>query len=324
MQSIRGIVNFLQTAESGTFTAAAAVLGVSAVAVGKNVAALERDLGVRLFQRSTRNLQLTEEGRILIEQCKLPMRDLEFALKSIRQRAQSPTGLVRVTCVSPFGRGILQPLLPQLADLYPKIQIELVLDSKVVDMVAEGFDIGIRVGQMLQPTLLARPIAPLHFAVVGSPSYFRANGVPISPSDLVKHKCVALRGSLADSSVAETLKCSWRLGDIKDATFATLPAALVSNDDYVLLSSAIQGQGLYFCPLPLALPHLVRGDLQIALPDWIGTGLTVFLHYPSRKNLPARVKLVVDFLLDRLRSHEDLAPKQPKDLAPWVVHAQVH
>jgi DNA-binding transcriptional LysR family regulator len=107
MQSIRGIVNFLQTAESGTFTAASKVLGISAVAVGKNVAALEQDLGVRLFQRTTRQLHLTNEGRLLVDQCKLPMRELEFAYKGIRQRAMSPTGLVRITCVPPFGRGLI-------------------------------------------------------------------------------------------------------------------------------------------------------------------------------------------------------------------------
>jgi DNA-binding transcriptional LysR family regulator len=95
MQSIRGIVNFLQTAESGSFTAASKILGISAVAVGKNVAALEKDLGVRLFQRTTRQLELTDEGRLLVEQSKLPLRDLDLAYKSIKQRAQSPTGLVR-------------------------------------------------------------------------------------------------------------------------------------------------------------------------------------------------------------------------------------
>ncbi len=318
MQSIRGIVNFLQTAESGSFTAASAVLGISAVAVGKNVAALEAELGVRLFQRTTRQLQLTDEGRLLVEQCSSPMRDLEFAYKSIRQRAQSPNGLVRITSVTPFARGIVQPLLPMIAEQFPKIQVELVLDDKVVDMVADGFDIGIRVGQMLQPTLIARPIAALNFVVVGAPSYFRTNGVPKELDDLAKHKCLSSRISNQEETPDQTLNGLWRLGDFKSPTIAKVPASLLSNDVAVLLSCALQGQGLFYCPLPLVVPHLRKGELQVALPQWAGHGLSVFLHYPSRRNLPARVKVLVDFMLKNLRDHDFLQPERVTELEGWL------
>jgi DNA-binding transcriptional LysR family regulator len=318
MQSIRGIVNFLQTAESGSFTAASAVLGISAVAVGKNVAALEAELGVRLFQRTTRQLQLTDEGRLLVEQCSSPMRDLEFAYKSIRQRAQSPNGLVRITSVTPFARGIVQPLLPMIAEQFPKIQVELVLDDKVVDMVADGFDIGIRVGQMLQPTLIARPIAALNFVVVGAPSYFRANGVPKELDDLARHKCLSSRVANQEETPEQTLNGLWRLGDFKSPTIAKVPASLLSNDVAVLLSSALQGQGLFYCPLPLVVPHLRKGELQVALPQWVGHGLSAFLHYPSRRNLPARVKVIVDFMLKNLRDHDFLQPERVTELEGWL------
>jgi DNA-binding transcriptional LysR family regulator len=318
VQSIRGIVNFLQTAESGSFTAASAVLGISAVAVGKNVAALEAELGVRLFQRTTRQLQLTDEGRLLVEQCSSPMRDLEFAYKSIRQRAQSPNGLVRITSVSPFARGIVQPLLPMIAEQFPKIQVELMLDDKVVDMVADGFDIGIRVGQMLQPTLIARPIAALSFVVVGAPSYFRANGVPKEIEDLARHKCLSSRISNQEVTPDQTLNGLWRLGDFKNPTIVKVPASLLSNDVAVLLSCALQGQGLFYCPLPLVLPHLRKGELQAALPQWTGHGLSAFLHYPSRRNLPARVKVIVDFMLKNLRDHDYLQPERLTELESWL------
>jgi DNA-binding transcriptional LysR family regulator len=317
LQSIRGIVNFLQTAESGSFTAASAVLGISAVAVGKNVAALEAELGVRLFQRTTRQLQLTNEGRALVEQCSLPMRDLEFAYKSVQQRALSPNGLVRITSVTPFARGIVQPLLPFIAEQFPKIQVELVLNDKVVDMVADGFDIGIRVGQMMQPTLIARPIAALHFVVVGAPSYFRANGVPKEIDDLAKHKCVSSRVADKDDVPDQALNGVWRLGDFKKPTLAKVPATLFSNDIAVLLSCALQGQGLFYCPLALALPHLRRGELQVVLSEWAGRGLSAFLHYPSRRNLPARVKVIVDFMLKNLRDHDYLQPERMTEINGW-------
>jgi DNA-binding transcriptional LysR family regulator len=318
LQSIRGIVNFLQTAESGSFTAASAVLGISAVAVGKNVAALEAELGVRLFQRTTRQLQLTTEGRLLVEQCSSPMRDLEFAYKSVRQRAQSPNGLVRITSVTPFARGIVQPLLPMIAEQFPKIQVELTLDDKVVDMVAEGFDIGIRVGQMLQPTLIARPIAALNFVVVGAPSYFRANGVPKELDDLARHKCLSSRIANQEETPDQILNGLWRLGDFKNPTIAKVPASLLSNDVAVLLSCALQGQGLFYCPLPLVVPHLRKGELQVALPQWVGHGLSAFLHYPSRRNLPARVKVIVDFMLKNLRDHDFLQPERVTELEGWL------
>jgi DNA-binding transcriptional LysR family regulator len=318
VQSIRGIVNFLQTAESGSFTAASAVLGISAVAVGKNVASLEAELGVRLFQRTTRQLQLTDEGRLLVEQCSSPMRDLEFAYKSVRQRAQSPNGLVRITSVTPFARGIVQPLLPMIAEQFPKIQVELVLDDKVVDMVADGFDIGIRVGQMLQPTLIARPIAALNFVVVGAPSYFRANGVPKELDDLARHKCLSSRIANQEETPDQILNGLWRLGDFKNPTIAKVPASLLSNDVAVLLSCALQGQGLFYCPLPLVVPHLRKGELQVALPQWVGHGLSAFLHYPSRRNLPARVKVIVDFMLKNLRDHDFLQPERVTELEGWL------
>jgi DNA-binding transcriptional LysR family regulator len=320
LQSIRGIVNFLQTAESGSFTAASAVLGISAVAVGKNVAALEAELGVRLFQRTTRQLQLTTEGRLLVEQCSSPMRDLEFAYKSVRQRAQSPNGLVRITSVTPFARGIVQPLLPMIAEQFPKIQVELTLDDKVVDMVADGFDIGIRVGQMSQPTLIARPIAALNFVVVGAPSYFRANGVPKDIDDLSKHKCVSSRATNQTEVQDQALSGVWRLGDIKKPTIVAVPASLLSNDVAVLLSCALQGQGLFYCPLPLVVPHLRRGELQVVLPQWSGHGLSAFLHYPSRRNLPARVKVLVDFMLKNLRDHDYLQPARMTELEGWMAN----
>jgi DNA-binding transcriptional LysR family regulator len=188
-------------------------------------------------------------------------------------------------------------------------------------MVADGFDIGIRVGQMAQPTLLARPIAPLPFVVVGAPSYFRTQGIPQHPVELAKHQCVCLRSSLAESTSVDSQKSIWRLSDFKNPTMATVTAKIISNDDSVVLASALQGQGLFYCALPLALPHLQRGELQVALPGWVGSGLTVFLHYPSRRNLPARVKLVVDFLLMRLRDHEDLQPERLKDLSRWTATA---
>lgn len=314
MQSLRGIVSFLQTAETGSFTSAGVVLGISGVAVGKNVSALEAALGVRLLQRSTRQLKLTDEGQLFVEQCQHPLRDLEFAYRTVHQRAQSPTGAVRITSVVPFGRGFVQPLLAQFAVLYPKLTVELVLNDQVADMIAEGFDIGIRVGRTQAPNLIARDIAPLPFVIVAASSYFQQNPVPQQLSDLAQHNCLCFRN---DSS-AKPEPTTWRLGDASARTPVAVRGNLLSNDIATLLAAALAGQGLMFAPLPLVLPHLRRGELQIVLPQFTSRGLIVYLHYPSRKNLPARVKVAIDFLLEKLRALPDLQAVSDADFQAWA------
>jgi DNA-binding transcriptional LysR family regulator len=318
MRSLRGMMSFVQTAESGSFTAAGLTLGISAVAVGKNVSALEAELGVRLFQRSTRQLRLTNEGMLLLEQCKPPMQELEFAHRTVQQLGKSPAGPVRITSVTPFGRGLVQPVLTQFSALYPRIQIDLMLDDKVVDMIAEGYDIGIRVGQMDQPNLIARNIAALPFIVVAAPSYLKAHGAPTHPSQLAQHNCLCVKNSKTKALTVSDRACTWRLANCDGLLSVPVQGNLATNDMATVLASALQGQGLFYAPLPLVTPYLRRGELKLVLPVWAGRGANVFLHYPNRRNLPARVKILVDFLLEKLRIHPDLNLNIDADLKAWA------
>jgi DNA-binding transcriptional LysR family regulator len=314
MQSLRGIVSFLQTAETGSFTRAGRVLGISGVAVGKNVSVLETALGVRLLQRSTRQLKLTDEGQLFVEQCQNPLRDLEFAYRTAHQRAQSPTGTVRITSVVPFGRGFVQPLLAQFALLYPKLRVELVLNDQVTDMIADGFDIGIRVGHIQAPNMIARNIAPLPFVIVAAPSYLQQNPVPQQLSDLAQHNCLCFR----TDSIAKPEGTTWQLGNASARTPVAVRGNLMSNDLATLLAAALAGQGLIFAPLPLVRQHLRRGELQIVLPQFMSRTLVVYLHYPSRKNLPARVKVAIDFLIEKLHVLPDLQAVSDADYQAWT------
>ncbi|MCK1639304.1 LysR family transcriptional regulator [Bradyrhizobium sp. 157] len=168
MKSIRGVVGFVRAVEAGSFAGAAKKLGVTPVAVSKNV---ERQLGVRLLQRSTRKLSLTQEGRTYYERCCGPLRELENAQSVITERGKSPTGALKVTCLSPFGRVYVLPLIPGFSRRYPGIELELHLDDTVTDMIAGGFDVGIRAGEARDGTMVMREVAPLHFVVCGAPSY---------------------------------------------------------------------------------------------------------------------------------------------------------
>ena len=146
MKSFSGVVGFVRTVEAGSFAGAAKTLGITPVAVSKNVQRLERQLGVRLLQRSTRKLSLTEEGRLYYERCIGPLRDLENAEDAITEKGKSPAGTLRVTCLSPFGRTYVLPLIPAFSRRYPAIELELHLDDAVSDMIGGGYDVGIRAG----------------------------------------------------------------------------------------------------------------------------------------------------------------------------------
>ena len=311
VESIRGVVGFVRTVAAGSFAGAAKALGVSAVAVSKNVQRLEHQLGVRLLQRSTRKLGLTQEGRLFYERCTGPLQELERAQSAVREKGGSPAGMVRVTSLSPFGRAYVLPLLPAFGRLYPHIEVELHLDDSISDMIAQGYDVGIRAGQMRDGTMVAREIAPLHFVVCGAPSYLAEHGIPATPADLTKHNCLRLRRERSGSAAG------WLLGPKENPASAAVRGNFIANDITTLVAAALHGQGLVFAPLPFVLPLFRAGTLVPVLPQWISQPAHVFLHYPNRRHLPVRVRSFVNFLLERLRKNPDLCSDPQALMAPF-------
>ena len=222
---MRGVVGFVRTVEAGSFAGAAKRMGITPVAVSKNVQRLEQQLGARLLQRSTRKLSLTQEGRAYYERCTGPLRELEQAHTAIAERGRSPTGVLRVTCLSPFGRTYVLPLVPAFSRLCPAIELELHLDDAVSDMIAGGYDVGIRAGEARDGSMVMREVAPLHFVVCGAPSYLAERGVPSTAADLSKHNCLRLRGRGPASR-----SLHWRLGQTKLADAPSIGGNFVAND----------------------------------------------------------------------------------------------
>ncbi|WOH48002.1 LysR family transcriptional regulator [Bradyrhizobium sp. sBnM-33] len=311
MKSIRGVVGFVRAVEAGSFAGAAKKLGVTPVAVSKNVQRLERQLGVRLLQRSTRKLSLTQEGRAYYERCCGPLRELENAQSVIAERGKSPTGALKVTCLSPFGRVYVLPLIPDFSRRYPAIELELHLDDAVTDMIAGGFDVGIRAGEARDGTMVMREVAPLHFVVCGAPSYLAERGIPLSVSDLSRHNCLRLRGR-------DSQPVPWRLGPGHLSEAPPITGNFLANDIPALVTAAVHGQGLVFAPLPFVLPLFRTGALRPVLPESVSQPARIFIHYASRKHLAARVKAFVNFMLEHLRGHPDLISDPQNLLAPFV------
>ena len=306
MKSLKGISSFVAVASSGSFAAAAKLQGVSAVAVSKNVATLERQLCVRLFQRTTRKLSLTPEGNQFYRQCLGPLRELEAAQAVIEKSSTALSGLVRVTCAAPFATGYLLPIVQQFQAAHPRVQIELHLDDSVSDVVAQGYDVGIRVGRLKSSSLVARPIAPLPFVVCASPEYLRQQGEPATLQDLAKHNCLRL------SRIGSKEPMPWFLTGNDAALDANMRGNLRLNDFSALQTAAVQGIGLACVPLPLAMVDIRKGRLAPVLTSFINTDLLVYLYYPNRKNLPARTRSFVDYVLAALEKEKDLhtAPQQ--------------
>ncbi len=300
MKSLKGIASFIAVASTGSFAAAARLQGVSAVAVSKNVSTLERQLSVLLFQRSTRLLKLTPEGTQFYEQCQGPLRALEAAQATLETSAKGASGLVRMTCVAPFGMGFVLPLMPAFHALHPLIQVELHLDDTINDMVGDGYDIGIRVGELRDGSLIARPLGYMPFAVCGSAAYFATHPAPLVPSDLLTHNCLRLRRKGSQEAMP------WFLKGLDMASSKQLVGNFLANEFAALLQAAKQGQGLICAPLPQLMPAIRTGELQVVLADCIESSFQVYLHYPNRHNMPKRIRVMVDFLLTELGKNADL------------------
>lgn len=309
--SMRGVLSFVKTVSTGSFVAAARELGITPVAVSKNVVRLERELGVRLLQRSTRKLGVTREGRLFYERCVDPLRELESARIAARERASAMTGVVRVTGVAPFTQTYVQPLIAAFARVYPNVEVELDLDDNISDMIGQGYDVGIRAGRVEHATVVARRIAMLPFVVCGSPDYLARHQPPQAPSDLEAHNCLSLRHRASGRLLG------WTFVRDGEKISPQVHGNLVSNDLTALIIAAIHGQGLVYAPLPRVLPLLRGGELKVLLPDWVWPGFEVSLHYPSRKGLPARVRAFVKFMLEHLRKHPDLQTDPHALLAPF-------
>ena len=309
MHSLRGILNFTRVAELGSFAAAGRELGVSAVAVSQNVSRLEASLGVRLLARSTRALALTPEGEAFLEQCREPLAALDAACQGAHDDARLASGLVRASLVSPVAFLYLVPLLPVFFERYPHIRLELELSEDCMPLIARRFDVGIRVGALQDAAFVARPLGPLRLPLCASPDYLARRGVPASLDALSTASQSLLALHISGQPQPTPLILQTRRDGAR--TLQMVPTAgqclLACNDYRSLLQACIGGLGIAQLPQPLALDALRSGALRCVLPSHAPEGLQLFIHFPSRKQLPARVRAFVDFCIEQLGGHEDLS-----------------
>ena len=301
-QRVRAMLSFVQAADRGSFAGAARALGISAAAVGKNVAGLEAALGVRLMNRSTRSLQLTAEGQVFLDGARQAIDALDAAIDGVAAQRAEPAGRVRLSTSHIFGHRYLLPLVPGLCERYPLLNLELEFDDRRVDLVRDGFDLALRGGQMEDSSLVSRQVCELHTVLAASPDYLARHGVPRRWEDLAQHRLIALR--YLNGQVSR-----WRFqrGQAEAEDWLPAPAVLTVSDPQAAVGAAAQGLGIAQIGLHQAWPLLQQGQLKVLLArQHVSGARAMALQYPHRALMAPRVRVTVDYLLAGLAQVEAL------------------
>ena len=285
------LMAFLAVARERSFTKAAAKLGVSQSALSHTLRALEGRLGVRLLARTTRSVTPTEAGERLLRTVGPRLEEIEAELAAIRELRERPAGTIRITATEFAFDALLLPKLAKLLPAYPDIKVEIVIDYGLTDIVAKGYDAGVRSGEQVAKDMIAVRIGPdMRMAVVGAPSYFKNRPEPKRPADLIDHNCITLRLPTHGGLYAWEFEKGGR--DIK----VRVDGQLTCNTTAQMLNAALAGLGLAYVPEGLAEPHCARGRLTRVLQDWCLPYSGYHLYYPSRRQPSAAFALLVDAL----------------------------
>ena len=278
---------FVAVADSGSFTEAGTKLGRDASVISRRVSQLEEELGVSLFSRTTRRVVLTEVGARYHQRVQGLLEELSVASREASDIAASPQGLLRVSVPVTFGRQWIAPLLPRFLASHPHIRLDVRSSDRFVDVVAEGFDVAIRVGRLRDSSLTARKIASYRNLLVAAPAYLEAHGKPRTPEDLKTHACIGFTGY--------TGWPDWSLSKAGKRKTIRPQGPLVADNSEVVLSAAMAGAGITFTSDWLAGPALREGKLREVLPGWGGKGEGgVYAVLPPGRLVPAKTRLFVD------------------------------
>jgi DNA-binding transcriptional LysR family regulator len=296
METLANLVSFVRSAEHQSFSEAARQLGLTPAAVSRNVAMLERNLGVRLFQRSTRRLMLTETGERFLLSIGDSLDTLQSAIGGVSTDNGDPAGLLKVSMSPTFGISLVMPLLPAFLARYPRIRPEWHFENRPVDLVAEGYDAAIGGGFDLSAGIVSRTLAPAHIVAVASPAYMSGRTPPADPSDLAALDGIVMR-SLRTGRIRQ-----WTFRDKGGAQMATsLRQTVVVDDPAAMREAAKLGVGVTMTALADVLPEIERGELLRLLPRWYADAGSISVYHTSKVLMPAKTRVFVDFIAEAFK-----------------------
>jgi DNA-binding transcriptional LysR family regulator len=298
MDRFQALRVFAQVVESGSFSAAAARLGLSPTATSRHVAELEGHLQTRLLNRTTRRVSLTESGRLFHQRCVQVLADLEEAEQEAARAAVVPRGTIKLTTSVNFGVRNVAPAIAAFVAAHPDVRFDVSLSDRMVDLVEEGFDLAIRIGAGGSESLVARKLGETRLVPCASPTYLEAHDAPRTPEDLQRHNCFTYEyGSPRDL---------WRFRDADGRERnVRVKGNLHSNNGDLLAEAAARGAGVVFEPAFIVGPELRAGRLVPLLQEFATEPVPIFAVYPSRKHLSAKVRRFVDFLVERFAEGQD-------------------
>ncbi|MBT8096336.1 MAG: LysR family transcriptional regulator [Woeseia sp.] len=293
MRSQSDIAVFVEVVARGSFTAAAASLEMSKAAVSKTVAQLEKRLGSRLLHRTTRRLTLTEAGSALFDGAGAALEKIVAAEDAVIELAGEPRGRLKVTAPIYFGATLLVPTFGRFLQRYPNVELELDLDNRIVDLVAGGFDLAIRITTLTSSSLVARRLADVSLATVASPRYLRSAGTPTRPADLRDHQCLLY--------TLDRTPNEWHYQDSRGEPISVpTKGGLRCNNDEALKEAALNGLGIARFPILFVNDVIATGRLVPLLSEFEPPPSAICAVFPSRRNLAPKVRVFVDFLAESL------------------------
>ena len=290
-ENFNDLMAFVSVAREGSFTRAAAQLGVSQSALSQTIRALEERLGIRLLTRTTRSVSATEAGQRLLQTVAPRLDEIETELEALSELRDKPAGTIRITASDHAASAILMPKLALLLPRYPDIKVEINSDNRLIDIVEQRYDAGVRLGEQVAKDMVAVRISPdVRMIVVGAPSYFARRAPPRTPQNLTDHLCINLRLPTLGGLYA------WELKKGKRELNVRVDGQLVVNGMPQMLDAVLAGLGLGFMLEDVVRKHVAAGRLRQVLEDWSPTFAGYHLYYPSRRQASPAFALLVDAL----------------------------
>lgn len=287
------LVTFASVVEAGSFVGGAERLAMAPSVVSKHIAKLEKSLGTRLLNRSTRSQSLTEAGAVFYEHCRRIVDELAESEQAIATLQSEPVGLLRIATLPSVANTMLAPMLPDYMARHPAVELEIVTGQRNVNLAEEGFDLALRLTRDPTPTLVARRLAPIHFKVCGAPDYFRRHGVPRTPAEVASHTCFGYAGVMTPDR--------WRFFDQSGVEEVEIRCKLLINSIDAVRSLVLAGAGLAMLPTFVVAEDLRTGRVEVALEqyDGIADASLYAIHRPNRYGSP-KLRSFIEFLLDRI------------------------
>ena len=291
MDRLALLSTFIAVAEAESFSEAADRLDLSRAMASKHVQALEDRLGVKLLERTTRRVRLTDAGRRYLERARRLLHDFEVADTEARGERLAPAGLLRINGPVSFSRTHLAAAIAPFLRRYPDLSVDLTVNDRVVDLLEEGYDVAVRIGRLTDSSLVARRVAPVGLHLAASPEYLAQRGVPDHPSDLVDHACLAYAYSAEGPS--------WRFSNAAGEEASIRPRGPMSaNNGEVLVEAAIAGAGVVHQPDFVLGPHFADGSLVPLLTGWRAPDIAVHAVHHQSRHVSAKIRVFIDFLAE--------------------------